>query len=576
MKKLIITIFFLLLVILFVSPVSASAETKAGISPGSFFYFFDTTFEKIGLFFTFSSEKKAQKNLEYANERLAEAEAVAGDKNSEAVKTAIVGYEKNIVLAAQSSKKVKDEVRSENLLTLIASSTSKHQGVLSAVLIKVPDEAKEAITRAIEVSKKGQEEALKQIAELKGEVEKLKKEVAELKAKQSAAQSASKRSILATKNSQEQKKSELTTLDNKPQTQKAEEKTIGKVSKQKPETKPKPTPTSMSIKPTTSQTSETSDTKTKTPSQSLIGAGTTNIEIRSINNGKIEISKRPSVGDFILKEKTNINGIISFRLYAKDNDVNIEGVKIKVGGSAPLSVINSVFATNGSGVNVTNQNSTLNEKGESILNFKLNIKKDSYYDLMIGAHINLNENENENKNIHMSVIGLVTSSEINGLPINGDVYTIKNQRLPKVTVNPGQVDTRHLFSAIKIISDKKVFLNSMKWYQSGNGGAENIKTYIDNISYEAISFDSKYFTSNFSGIVINPNETKEIYIKGDNISQYYQWLSFDIYRASDINITDENGNVIIPQAEQLWNYENSGGFRSINPWYDGYKVEMIE
>ena len=297
---------------------------------------------------------------------------------------------------------------------------------------------------------------------------------------------------------------------------------------------------------------------------------TTNIETK-VNNGEIEVSKRPFVGDLILKEKTNINGILNFRIYAKDNDVNIEGVKIKVGGSTSLSVINSVFVTNSGGVYVTNQNSQLDENGEAILNFKLGIKTGSYYDLMIGAYIN--QNEDENKNIYMSVIGLVTSSEISGLPINGDVYTIKNQRLPKVTVSPGQVDIRYLFSAIKITSDKKVFLISMKWYQSGSGNAENIKTYIGNTSYEAVSSDyGKYFTSNFGGMVINPNETKEIYVKGDNISP--QWLSFDIYKASDINITDENGNVIIPQAEQLWNYENSGGFRTSNPWYDGLKIEI--
>jgi len=297
---------------------------------------------------------------------------------------------------------------------------------------------------------------------------------------------------------------------------------------------------------------------------------TTNIETK-VNNGEIEVSKRPFVGDLILKEKTNINGILNFRIYAKDNDVNIEGVKIKVGGSTSLSVINSVFVTNSGGVYVTNKNSQLDENGEAILNFKLGIKTGSYYDLMIGAYIN--QNEDENKNIYMSVIGLVTSSEISGLPINGDVYTIKNQRLPKVTISPGQVDIRYLFSAIKITSDKKVFLNSIKWYQSGSGGAENIKTYIGNTSYEAVSSDyGKYFTSNFGGMVINPNETKEIYVKGDNISP--QWLSFDIYKASDINITDENGNVIIPQAEQLWNYENSGGFRTGNPWYDGLKIEI--
>jgi len=221
----------LILAVLFVSPISVSAETKAGIKPGSFFYFFDTTFEKINLFFTFNPEKKAQKNLEYANERLAEAEAVAEEKNTDAVKTAVAGYESNIALATEESSQIKDKGKTEELLNSIADNTSKHQEILAEVLNKVPDEAKEAIIKAMEVSKKGQEEAMKQIADLKGEVEKLKQEVAELK----------------TQNEEQ-------------------EKTIGEINNQKPETKPKPTPASASIKPTTPQTSETTTTPKPTTS----------------------------------------------------------------------------------------------------------------------------------------------------------------------------------------------------------------------------------------------------------------------------------------------------------------------
>ena len=153
----------------------------AGIKPGSFFYFFDTAFENIGLFFTFSPEKKAQKALEYADERLAEIEAIAEENNPNAIKTAIASYENNIALATEKSKEVKDKGKAETLLTSIEDNTSRNQEVLSAVLIKVPEEAKAAITQAIEASKKGQEEAMKQITELKGEIEQLKKEVAELK-----------------------------------------------------------------------------------------------------------------------------------------------------------------------------------------------------------------------------------------------------------------------------------------------------------------------------------------------------------------------------------------------------------
>ena len=153
----------------------ASAAANAGVKPGSFFYFFDTASENISLFFTFNPEQKAKKALAYADERLAEIEAIAEEKNPDAVKTALTNYESNVALATEKSKEVKDKGKAETLLTSIADNTSRNQDALSAVLNKVPEEAKAAIARAIEASKKGQEEATKQIAELKSEVEKLKK-----------------------------------------------------------------------------------------------------------------------------------------------------------------------------------------------------------------------------------------------------------------------------------------------------------------------------------------------------------------------------------------------------------------
>ncbi|MFY9463130.1 MAG: DUF5667 domain-containing protein [Candidatus Sungiibacteriota bacterium] len=183
MKRFSTIILVLLLAVVFSLPASVSAATSPGVKPGSFFYFFDTAFEKLGLFFTFNPEKKARKALEYADERLAEIESIAGEKDTGAVKTAITNYESNVALATEKSKEVKDKGQAGRLLIEIEDNAEKNQNVLSAVLIKVPDEAKEVIIRAIEVSRKGKEEAIKQITELKGEVDELKKEVKELKAK---------------------------------------------------------------------------------------------------------------------------------------------------------------------------------------------------------------------------------------------------------------------------------------------------------------------------------------------------------------------------------------------------------
>lgn len=183
MKKLtILSILFISLA--FVVPAPALAQTDAGPTPGSFWYGITTTFENVNLFFTFSSERKAEKALSYAEKRLAQAKAAAEGENPKAVETALADYEVKINLASESSKKIEDKERAEKLLTSIADNTSKHQEVLFGVLEKVPEEAREAISKAIEVSRRGHEEATQQIAELKGEIEQLRQELAELRAQE--------------------------------------------------------------------------------------------------------------------------------------------------------------------------------------------------------------------------------------------------------------------------------------------------------------------------------------------------------------------------------------------------------
>jgi hypothetical protein len=179
MKKLLT---LLILPLMFVSffPVSASAETNAGIGPNSFFYFFDTTFEKINLFFTFNSEKKAQKAVSYVEERIAEIEELDFEKKPNVASKAIKQYKKDISLVADKALSVNDNEKREKLLTIISENTKKHQEILVEVYNKVPDDAKEAIKTAIEASVTIHEQSLRQIVELQGEVVELKQKIAEL------------------------------------------------------------------------------------------------------------------------------------------------------------------------------------------------------------------------------------------------------------------------------------------------------------------------------------------------------------------------------------------------------------
>src|SRR3989344_117028 len=175
-----------LLTISLVAPLLTFAASPAGLTPKSPFYFLDTLFERINLAFTFNPEKKATKALLFAEERLAEVATGTNEDEPEVIKTLMANYQENVALAAEKSKEVKDEKKAEELLNKIADDTAKHQEVLTEVLAKVPEVAKEAITKAIKASKNSQEEAHKQIAELKQEVAGLKQEIVELKKQQRA------------------------------------------------------------------------------------------------------------------------------------------------------------------------------------------------------------------------------------------------------------------------------------------------------------------------------------------------------------------------------------------------------
>ena len=181
MKQGLLAIFIFVLIVLPFSVVSAT--TDPGVKPSSFFYGFDTFFEKLDLFFTFSAEKKANKALEYAEERLSEAKEEADDNKPKGVEEAMKNYETNMSLATEKSKELENESETEKLLNTISSNALKHQEVLKSVYGQVPGEAKEAILKAIEISHNRQEEAVKQIGALKKEVAQLKDEIGQLQEK---------------------------------------------------------------------------------------------------------------------------------------------------------------------------------------------------------------------------------------------------------------------------------------------------------------------------------------------------------------------------------------------------------
>ena len=136
-----------------------------GITPDSSFYFVDIWGKKIGLFFTFRAEAKARKALQYAEERLAEAQVMADRNKPQAVTVATGGYDEYMTMSVEKMVEASEGgVDISEVSEMVALATSKHLFVLDGVMDIVPEEAREAIAQARGVSINGQGNALRALA----------------------------------------------------------------------------------------------------------------------------------------------------------------------------------------------------------------------------------------------------------------------------------------------------------------------------------------------------------------------------------------------------------------------------
>jgi len=141
-------------------------EVSSGITPNSVFYFLDNWGEWINLKITFNQAKRAEKKLQYAGERLAELEALGdmGDIKKEHAEKIKNKYEE---LNADVENDIKDlKAKGQDVAELIKKIEAisvRQIAVLEEVLEKVPEQAKDAIEHALEVSKRGHERAIEAI-----------------------------------------------------------------------------------------------------------------------------------------------------------------------------------------------------------------------------------------------------------------------------------------------------------------------------------------------------------------------------------------------------------------------------
>jgi len=138
---------------------------NAGLLPDSPFAFIDSVFERVELFFAFGAKAKAGKNMDFAEERLAEAAALAAKGVENRPQEALERYQEHLDEALAKAAEARangDNV--EDVFARIFGATVRHQETLAEVYERVPEQARDAIERAMEMSAKSHDTALEAIS----------------------------------------------------------------------------------------------------------------------------------------------------------------------------------------------------------------------------------------------------------------------------------------------------------------------------------------------------------------------------------------------------------------------------
>lgn len=104
----------------------SKSEVSAGVQPGSFFYWFDTLFERIGIWTAGGNEEKVERLLQYSEEKIAEIQSFKTE-NTGAASQAATRYETYLSEAIQKAADIqKDGQNVDALLQRISQQSLSH------------------------------------------------------------------------------------------------------------------------------------------------------------------------------------------------------------------------------------------------------------------------------------------------------------------------------------------------------------------------------------------------------------------------------------------------------------------
>ncbi len=163
-----------LALVLVAGPVSADSDVLVdpGTLPGSPFYFLDRLVEQIGTLLTVDKVARIERKIMLAEERFSEAHALSGEQGkSDRAHETFKKYQDDVDGAVADAKAAKEEgeesSKIDEILAKLAEESVRHQAVLAEVYAKVPEQAREAIERAMEMSAQGHTRAIQAVSKEK-------------------------------------------------------------------------------------------------------------------------------------------------------------------------------------------------------------------------------------------------------------------------------------------------------------------------------------------------------------------------------------------------------------------------
>ncbi|MFC1950696.1 DUF5667 domain-containing protein [Chloroflexota bacterium] len=134
-----------------------------GTTPDSPFYFMDKWGKQISLMFTFNAENKAQKALRYADERMAEIDAMIAQNKIEEATQAANGYQNFLEVASKYMERAR--LKGVDVSEKVALMAEKHLGYLTDSTVNATEDAQMLMTQTRERAMICQETALKNMAQ---------------------------------------------------------------------------------------------------------------------------------------------------------------------------------------------------------------------------------------------------------------------------------------------------------------------------------------------------------------------------------------------------------------------------